>query len=41
MCMFDLEDKASIAVVDANTLKLTATYSLQGKASGPAGLGLM
>lgn len=33
-------DKASIAVVDAKTLKLTATYSLQGKASGPSGLGL-
>ena len=35
-----LEDKAAIGVVDANTLKLTGTYSLQGKASGPAGLGI-
>ena len=35
-----LEDKAAIGVVDANTLKLTNTYSLQGKASGPAGLGI-
>jgi DNA-binding beta-propeller fold protein YncE len=36
----DLEDKNSIAVVDANTLKVTGRYSLDGKASGPAGLGL-
>jgi DNA-binding beta-propeller fold protein YncE len=36
----DLEDKDSIAVVDANTLKLTATYSLGGKGGGPGGLGL-
>ena len=36
----DLVDKASIAVVDANTLKLTATYSLQDKASNPAGLAI-
>jgi len=36
----DLVDKAAIAVVDANTMKLTATYSLEGKASGPAGLAL-
>ena len=35
-----LEDKAAIGVVDANTLKLTGTYPLQGKASGPAGLGI-
>ena len=35
-----LEDKASIAVVDANTLKMTGTYSLQGKASTPAGLAI-
>jgi DNA-binding beta-propeller fold protein YncE len=35
-----LEDKASLAVVDANTLKLTGTYSLQGKASTPAGLAI-
>jgi DNA-binding beta-propeller fold protein YncE len=34
-----LEDKASIAVVDANTLKLTATYPL-GSGMQPAGLGL-
>jgi DNA-binding beta-propeller fold protein YncE len=36
----DLEDKDSIAVVDANTLKVTATYSLGGKGGGPGGLGL-
>jgi len=35
-----ISDKAGIAVVDAKTRKLTATYSLQGKASGPSGLGL-
>jgi len=35
-----LEDKAAIAVVDANTLKLTGTYSLQGKAESPAGLAI-
>jgi DNA-binding beta-propeller fold protein YncE len=35
-----LEDKAAIAVVDANTLKLTGTYPLQGKASSPAGLAI-
>src|ERR1700733_15794338 len=36
----DLEDKDSIAVVDANTLKTTAHYSLGGKGGGPGGLGL-
>lgn len=36
----DLEDKDSIAVVDMKTLKVTATYSLQGKGGGPGGLGL-
>ena len=36
----DLEDENQIAVVDANTLKTTAHYSLGGKASGPAGLAL-
>jgi len=36
----DLEDENQIAVVDANTLKVTTHYSLGGKASGPAGLGL-
>jgi DNA-binding beta-propeller fold protein YncE len=35
-----LEDKAAIAVVDAKTLTLTGTYSLQGKASSPAGLAI-
>jgi len=35
-----LEDKAALAVVDANTLKLTGTYSLEGKASQPAGLAI-
>ncbi len=36
----DLEDKDKIAVVDANTLKVTGQYDLQGKGGGPAGLGL-
>lgn len=36
----DLEDKDSIAVVDVNTLKVTATYDLAGKGGGPGGLGL-
>ena len=36
----DLEDKDSIAVVDVKTMKVTATYSLGGKGSGPGGLGL-
>lgn len=36
----DLEDKDSVAVLDATTLKVTATYSLDGKGSEPAGLGL-
>ena len=35
----DLEDMGSIAVVDAKTLKVTATYSLAG-GGNPAGLGL-
>jgi len=36
----DLEDQDQIAVVDANTLKVTAHYSLDGKGGGPGGLGL-
>ncbi len=36
----DLEDKDSIAVVDAKTLKVTAHYNLGGKGGGPGGLGL-
>jgi uncharacterized protein YjiK len=36
----DLEDKDSIAVVDAKTLKVTAHYLLGGKGGGPGGLGL-
>ena len=36
----DLEDKDQIAVVDANDLKVTAHYDLQGKGGGPAGLAL-
>jgi len=36
----DLEDEDKIAVVDANTLKVTTTYSLDGKGGGPGGLGL-
>ena len=36
----DLEDQDSIAVVDVNTLKVTAHFSLAGKGGGPGGLGL-
>ncbi len=36
----DLEDKGSIAVVDAKTLKVTATYDLQGKGATCAGLAM-
>jgi DNA-binding beta-propeller fold protein YncE len=36
----DVESEDNIAVVDAKTLKVTAHYPLQGKGSGPAGLGL-
>lgn len=36
----DLEDKDSVAVVDAKTMKVTTTYSLNGKGSGNAGLAL-
>jgi DNA-binding beta-propeller fold protein YncE len=36
----DLEDKDAVAAVDANTMKVTATYSLDGKGSGPGGMGL-
>jgi DNA-binding beta-propeller fold protein YncE len=36
----DVEDKDNVAVVDANTMKVTAHYDLGGKGSGPAGLGL-
>jgi DNA-binding beta-propeller fold protein YncE len=36
----DLEDKDKIAVVDVNTLKVTASYDLGGKGGGPGGLGL-
>lgn len=34
----DLEDKDSIAVVDAKALSVTAHYDLQGKGGGPGGL---
>jgi len=34
----DLEDKDSIAAVDTKTLKVTATYGLDGKGTGPGGL---
>jgi DNA-binding beta-propeller fold protein YncE len=37
---FDVEDKDQIAVVDANTLKVTGHYELGGKGSTPAGLAL-
>ncbi len=36
----DLEDKGSIAVVDAGTLSVTARYSLSGKGDGCAGLAM-
>lgn len=36
----DIEDKDSVAVVDAKTMKVTATYSLNGKGGGDAGLAL-
>jgi DNA-binding beta-propeller fold protein YncE len=36
----DLEDQDSIAVVDLKAMKVSATYSLQGKGGGPGGLGL-
>ena len=36
----DLEDKNSVVVVDARTLKVTATYDLGGKGGAPAGLAL-
>ncbi len=36
----DIEDKASVAVVDAKTMKVTAQYSLNGKGGGDAGLAL-
>ncbi len=36
----DIEDKDTIAVIDAKTMKLSATYPLGGKGGGPAGLGL-
>jgi hypothetical protein len=36
----DIEDKDKVAVVDANTLKVTAQYGLLGKGGGPAGLAL-
>jgi len=36
----DLEDKDCVGVIDARAMKLTGTYSLNGKGGGPAGLGL-
>ncbi len=36
----DLEDKDSVAVVDAATMKVTARYDLHGKGGGNAGLAL-
>jgi hypothetical protein len=35
----DLEDQNSIGVVDTKAIKLTGTYSLNGKGGGPGGLG--
>ncbi len=37
---FDIEDNHNVAVVDANTLKVTAHYDLAGKGGTPAGLAL-
>jgi hypothetical protein len=34
----DLEDKDQVAAVDTKALKVTATYGLDGKSSGPGGL---
>ena len=36
----DLEDKDKIAVVDANSLKVTGQYDLAGQGGGPAGLAI-
>ena len=36
----DIEDKDQVAVVDAKTMKVTATYGLGGKGGGNAGLAL-
>jgi DNA-binding beta-propeller fold protein YncE len=36
----DIEDKGNIAVIDANTMKVTAHYDLQGKGGVCAGLAL-
>ena len=36
----DIEDKDSVVVVDAKTMKVTAQYSLNGKGGGNAGLAL-
>jgi DNA-binding beta-propeller fold protein YncE len=36
----DVEDQDNVAVVDANTMKVTAHYDLTGKGGGPGGLGL-
>ena len=36
----DIEDKDSVAVIDAKTMKVTANYSLNGKGGGNAGLAL-
>jgi DNA-binding beta-propeller fold protein YncE len=36
----DIEDKGTVAVVDAKTMKVTAQYSLNGKGGGNAGLAL-
>jgi DNA-binding beta-propeller fold protein YncE len=36
----DLEDKDAVAVVDAKTMKVTATYPLAGKGGGCAGLAI-
>jgi DNA-binding beta-propeller fold protein YncE len=36
----DIEDKDSVAVVDAQSMKVTAQYSLNGKGGGNAGLAL-
>ena len=36
----DIEDKDAVAVIDASTMKVTATYTLGGKGGGNAGLAI-
>ena len=36
----DIEDKDTVAVIDAKTMKVTAQFGLEGKGGGPGGLAL-